>query len=283
MADDYAHPFAVIERPGQLDDAVERALERAHALQRRNQAVAYAQDGLDLQHRTEKRVGATDPSATAQELQGCHREVGLQLWPHGDDLGLDRFRLRASVGERRCDNRDESERHRHDLGVDDADSLWIRHVGRLARRRVGSAELLRDVDGDYRLVIFEKSLIGFREAARRRLRRGRVCGRAGKAAVELGRRDVNAVEQALTVQVERQGHDSHRPCSGQGGRQVRRRVGDDGNRSIAHLSSLCRSPARAQVAGRIHQGSEGFVGGTSRFLEHEVEVGPGGGQPGCQA
>src|SRR4029077_3117935 len=58
VADDDANALALVQLPGQLDDAVERSLESANALERRHQAVANAQDGLDLQDGTEQSVGA---------------------------------------------------------------------------------------------------------------------------------------------------------------------------------------------------------------------------------
>src|ERR1700687_2352572 len=56
-------------------------------------------------------------------------------------------------------------------------------------------------------------------------------------AVELVRPDVDSVEKGLPVEVERQGHDSDRAQGGKLQRKVRGRVGDDGDRLLAHSST----------------------------------------------
>jgi hypothetical protein len=91
VADDHADTMAAIDLVGELDDPVQRALERADALQRGDEPVTDAKDRLDLQHRAEERAGATDPSAAPQELKSGHREVGLDVGSHLEHLGFDRL------------------------------------------------------------------------------------------------------------------------------------------------------------------------------------------------
>src|SRR5260370_6002813 len=63
MADDHANTVAAVDLARQLDDPVQRPVEGANPLQRSDEAVADAQNRLDLQHRAEKRAGRPDPSS----------------------------------------------------------------------------------------------------------------------------------------------------------------------------------------------------------------------------
>jgi hypothetical protein len=69
VADDHADALAAIDLTRQLDDPIQRAIESPYALQRGDEPVADAQDGLDLKNRTQKCVGPTDSTSAAQELQ----------------------------------------------------------------------------------------------------------------------------------------------------------------------------------------------------------------------
>src|SRR5690348_6091774 len=78
-------------------------------------------------------------------------------------------------------------------------------------------------------MVGEKLGVGLRETTRGRLRRGRMRRRVGQLAIELGRSDVDAVEERAAFEVERERNDA----DGTGARQlrwkIRGRVGDDGN------------------------------------------------------
>src|SRR5258706_15873960 len=64
-----------------------------------------------------------------------------------------------------------------------------------------------------------------------------MCCQAREAAIEIVGLDVDAVEQRLTVEVERQGYNGDGMRCGQLSWQVRRRVGDDGHGWLAQWCS----------------------------------------------
>ena len=238
--------FAPVHGFCQLDDAVEGAFESSHALQRLDHTVADAQHGFDLQHRAQHRARATDASATAQKFERCDREVGLHVRPDCLDLVDDRLRVSAIRSERRGAKHDEAERHRDDLRVDHVHALRIGHVRGLLGRVICPTELLGDVDGDDRVVISEQLVVHLSEATRRRLRCGGMCRGRRQLAIELAGRDVHAIEQAASVEVERQRHDGDRSRRSERRRQVGGRVGDDGDAACSHQpgSSECGSDRR---------------------------------------
>ena len=194
MADDHAQALARVDLSGQLDDPVERAVERAHAFERSHQALADAEHGLDLEHRPEQRARAADPSAAAQELERRDREESLHSVSHRARALDDCVGALTLRGHLRSREREQTERHGDELRVNHSDAFRIRHLGRLHRGRVRPAQLFGDVYRDDLAVVGEQLVVNLCELTRRRLRRRWMRGRVGELAIELRRADVDAVE-----------------------------------------------------------------------------------------
>src|SRR4029077_16720302 len=71
VADDETDPLAMVDLTRQVDHAIERAVERAHALERGYEPVANAKHGLYLQHRAKQCARAPDAASAPQEFQRC--------------------------------------------------------------------------------------------------------------------------------------------------------------------------------------------------------------------
>ena len=88
VADDHANTVASIDVARELDDSVQRSVERAHAFERGDQPVADAQDRLHLQHRPDECACIPDPSPATQEFERGDREVSLNARSHLENLGF---------------------------------------------------------------------------------------------------------------------------------------------------------------------------------------------------
>src|ERR1700694_1305207 len=242
MADDETHALAGVDLSRQLDNAIERSVKSAHPLERRHEPIADAQHRLYLQHRTEEGAGATGAATPPPELERRPRKVGWHVRPHRQDATLDTRRIEFLRCEGGRHQRDEAERHRHHFRVDHVHTLGVGHVCRLPRRRVGPAQLLRDVDRHHRVVVVEQRRVCFGESAGRRLRCRRMRRRGWELAIELLRRDVDAVEQRLAVEMKRQRNHGYRTGGREHGWQVGGGVGNDRDGALAQLkwsSSMC--------------------------------------------
>ncbi len=109
VADDETHALAGIDLSRQLDDAVQRSVKRAHALERRHEPVADAKHRLDLQHRAQQCARATDATTTAQELEGRNGEVRVDERSHRQNATFDGRGIELLRSEGRCHQGDKAQ------------------------------------------------------------------------------------------------------------------------------------------------------------------------------
>src|SRR5712691_1301240 len=241
-ADDETHALAGIDLARELDDAVQRSVKRAHALERRHEPVSYSDHRLVLHHRSQQCARATDTTASSQELEGRNREVRVDVRPHRQHATFDGRGIDLLRSEGRCHQGDKAQRHRNDFRVDDVHALGVRHVRGLARRLARAAQLLGDVDRNHRLVVTEERRVCLSETAWRWLRCRGVRRRGWELAIELLRRDVDAVQQRLAVEMKGERHHRYRAGGRERRREVRGGVGHDGHAPLTQLkwsSSMC--------------------------------------------
>ena len=206
VLDDPAVGAGLVALAPVVDHALERALGRAHALDRLD-LLAQGQDRLDLQRRAEVGLRAADPAAAAQVLQRVDGEPHLQrvaglLGAVQDGLGI----AARARGHRRGQD---------DQPLAAAAALRVEHghalgavaelLARLARGLDGARDAAGEVDRDDVAARVEQRLPDGEELADRRLTRRGQCAHVTQALVVGVEIDDVALEQVLAVAVHVQG------------------------------------------------------------------------------
>ena len=158
-------------------ELLERLLAAAHLADRVDDAVVDGQDRLDVEQGAGERLGAADAAALLEVLERGDREDDAVLLLEPLDQRLDLLVGRAPREPALDREREEPDRERRGLGVDDVDPVASDLGGRGDGRLVRAGELRRQLQRVDPLVAGEL-LVDVEEVLRRRLRRRRQRRRA---------------------------------------------------------------------------------------------------------